>query len=78
MKQFIFIFLLCFSLNGFSVMWQKVTEGNSGDIIYIGPNSVKTISIKTKGRSINNLSFEVLNGIIAPKTYLKVNIPLNR
>jgi len=54
------------------------TFETSGDIIYIGPNSVKTLSIKTKGRAINNLSFEVLNGIIAPKTYLKVNIPLNR
>ena len=42
MKQFIFIFLLCFSINGFSVMWQKVTEGNSGDIIYIDTDNIET------------------------------------
>ena len=41
-KQFIFIFLLCLSINGFSVSWEKVTESNDGNAIYIDIDNIET------------------------------------
>ncbi len=46
-------------------------ETNS-DIISIHPNSTHTLAVKTKGEDLKNLEFEVLNGIIAPKKYVKI------
>ena len=46
-------------------------ETNS-DIISIHPNSTHTLAVKTKGEDLKNLEFEVLNGIIAPKEYVKI------
>lgn len=46
-------------------------ETNS-DIISINPNSTHTLAVKTKGEDLKNLEFEVLNGIIAPKEYVKI------
>ena len=46
-------------------------ETNS-DIISINPNSTHTLAVKTKGEDLKNLEFEVLNGIIAPKKYVKI------
>ena len=48
-------------------------ETNS-DIINIMPNSIHSISVKTKGEPLNELKFEVLNGIIAPKKYLNISL----
>tara|TARA_B100001057_G_scaffold77507_2_gene72398 strand:+ start:14655 stop:15839 length:1185 start_codon:yes stop_codon:yes gene_type:complete len=48
-------------------------ETNS-DIITIYPNSKHTIAVRTKGNSLNELKFEVLNGIIAPKKYTKISL----
>ena len=50
-------------------------ETNS-DIINIMPNSIHSISIKTKGEPLNELKFEVLNGIIAPKKYLNISLQI--
>ena len=50
-------------------------ETNS-DIINIMPNSIHSISVKTKGEPLNKLKFEVLNGIIAPKKYLKISLQI--
>ena len=50
-------------------------ETNS-DIINIMPNSIHSISVKTKGEPLNELKFEVLNGIIAPKKYLKISLQI--
>ena len=50
----------------------------NGDIIYIAPNSTHTLAIKTRGQRVKELKFEVLNGIISPKNYLKINLPFNR
>ena len=50
-------------------------ETNS-DIINIMPNSIHSISVKTKGRPLNELKFEVLNGIIAPKKYLNITLQI--
>ena len=48
-------------------------ETNS-DIISIYPNSKHTIAVRTRGNSLGELKFEVLNGIIAPKKYAKINL----
>jgi len=48
-------------------------ETNS-DIITIYPNSKHTIAVRTKGNSLDELKFEVLNGIIAPKKYAKISL----
>ena len=48
-------------------------ETNS-DIITIDPNSIHTISIKTKGNDFNGLKLEVLNAIIAPKKNLIIEL----
>ena len=48
-------------------------ETNS-DIITIYPNSKHTISVRTRGNSLGELKFEVLNGIIAPKKYAKISL----
>ena len=48
-------------------------ETNS-DIITIYPNSKHTIAVRTKGNSLGELKFEVLNGIIAPKKYAKISL----
>ena len=45
-----------------------------GDIISIMPNSIHTLSVKTKGEALKELKFEVQNGIIAPKKYLKISL----
>lgn len=50
-------------------------ETNS-DIINIMPNSIHSISVKTKGKPLNELKFEVLNGIIAPKKYLNISLQI--
>jgi len=50
-------------------------ETNS-DIINIMPNSIHSISVKTKGEPLNELKFEVLNGIIAPKKYLIISLQI--
>ena len=50
-------------------------ETNS-DIINIMPNSIHSISAKTKGEPLNELKFEVLNGIIAPKKYLNISLQI--
>ncbi len=50
-------------------------ETNS-DIINIMPNSIHSISVKTKGGPLNELKFEVLNGIIAPKKYLNISLQI--
>lgn len=50
-------------------------ETNS-DIINIMPNSIHSISVKTKGETLNELKFEVLNGIIAPKKYLNISLQI--
>lgn len=50
-------------------------ETNS-DIINIMPNSIHSISVKTKGEPLNELKFEVLNGIIAPKQYLNISLQI--
>ena len=50
-------------------------ETNS-DIINIMPNSIHSISVKTKGETVNELKFEVLNGIIAPKKYLNISLQI--
>tara|TARA_B100000902_G_C27321547_1_gene925041 strand:- start:3148 stop:4335 length:1188 start_codon:yes stop_codon:yes gene_type:complete len=50
-------------------------ETNS-DIINIMPNSTHSISVKTKGEPLNELKFEVLNGIIAPKKYLNISLQI--
>lgn len=50
-------------------------ETNS-DIINIMPNSIHSISVKTKGEPLNELKFEVLNGIIAPKKYLNISLEI--
>ena len=50
-------------------------ETNS-DIINIMPNSIHSISVKTKGEPLNELRFEVLNGIIAPKKYLNISLQI--
>tara|TARA_Y100001934_G_scaffold179528_1_gene212349 strand:- start:9369 stop:10556 length:1188 start_codon:yes stop_codon:yes gene_type:complete len=50
-------------------------ETNS-DIINIMPNSIHSISVKTKGEPLNKLKFEVLNGIIAPKKYLNISLQI--
>ena len=50
-------------------------ETNS-DIINILPNSIHSISVKTKGEPLNELKFEVLNGIIAPKKYLNISLQI--
>ena len=50
-------------------------ETNS-DIINIMPNSIHSISVKTKGEPLNELKFEVLNGIIAPKKYLNISLQI--
>ena len=50
-------------------------ETNS-DIINIMPNSIHSISIKTKGEPLYELKFEVLNGIIAPKKYLNISLQI--
>ena len=48
-------------------------ETNS-DIITIYPNSKHTIAVRTRGNSLGELKFEVLNGIIAPKKYAKISL----
>ena len=48
-------------------------ETNS-DIITIYPNTKQTIAVRTKGNSLGELKFEVLNGIIAPKKYAKISL----
>lgn len=48
-------------------------ETNS-DIITIYPNSKHTIAVRTRGNSLRELKFEVLNGIIAPKKYAKISL----
>ena len=48
-------------------------ETNS-DIITIYPNTKQTIAVRTKGNSLDELKFEVLNGIIAPKKYAKISL----
>ena len=48
-------------------------ETNS-DIISIYPNSKHTIAVRTRGNSLDELKFEVLNGIIAPKKYAKISL----
>ena len=48
-------------------------ETNS-DIISIYPNSKHTIAVRTRGNSLGELKFEVLNGIIAPKKYAKISL----
>lgn len=48
-------------------------ETNS-DIITIYPNSKHTIAVRTRGNSLDELKFEVLNGIIAPKKYAKISL----
>ena len=48
-------------------------ETNS-DIISIYPNSKHTIAVRTRGHSLDELKFEVLNGIIAPKKYAKISL----
>ena len=40
------------------------------------PNSIHSISVKTKGEPLNKLKFEVLNGIIAPKKYLNISLQI--
>ena len=50
-------------------------ETNS-DIINIMPNSIHSISVKTKGEPLNELKFEVLNGIIAHKKYLNISLEI--
>ena len=50
-------------------------ETNS-DIINIMPNSIHSISVKTKGEPLIELKFEVLNGIIAPKKYLNISLQI--
>lgn len=50
-------------------------ETNS-DIINIMPNSIHSISVKTKGEPLNELKFELLNGIIAPKKYLNISLEI--
>ena len=50
-------------------------ETNS-DIINIMPNSIHSVSVKTKGEPLNELKFEVLNGIIAPKKYLNISLQI--
>ncbi len=50
-------------------------ETNS-HIININPNSTHTLSIKTDNKKLTELHFEVLNGIIGPKKYLEITIPL--
>ena len=50
-------------------------ETNS-DIINIMPNSIHSISVKTKGEPLNELKFEVLNGIITPKKYLNISLQI--
>ena len=45
-----------------------------GDIISIMPNSIHTLSVKTKGEALKELKFEVQNGIIAPTKYLKISL----
>ena len=50
-------------------------ETNS-DIINLMPNSIHSISVKTKGEPLNELKFEVLNGIIAPKKYLNISLQI--
>ena len=50
-------------------------ETNS-DIINIMPNSIHSISVKTKGEPLNELKFKVLNGIIAPKKYLNISLQI--
>ncbi|MFL3001299.1 MAG: Sb-PDE family phosphodiesterase [Cytophagales bacterium] len=52
-------------------------ESNS-DIINIEPNSTHTLSIKTSGKPFTELNFEVLNAIIGPKKYLKLNLPISK
>ena len=52
-------------------------ETNS-DIINIMPNSIHSISVKTKGEPLNELKFEVLNGIIAPKKYLNISLQIDK
>lgn len=52
-------------------------ETNS-DIINIMPNSIHSISVKTKGEPLNELKFEVLNGIIAPKKYLNISLQITK
>lgn len=52
-------------------------ETNS-DIINIMPNSIHSISVKTKGKPLNELKFEVLNGIIAPKKYLNISLQITK
>ena len=48
-------------------------ETNS-DIITIYPNSKHTIAVRTRENSLDELKFEVLNGIIAPKKYAKISL----
>ena len=50
-------------------------ETNS-DIINIMPNSIHSISVKTKGEPLNELKFEILNGIISPKKYLNISLQI--
>jgi len=49
----------------------------SGDIIYLGPNSLNELSVKTRGEKIDKISFEVLNAITAPKENLLINLYLD-
>ena len=47
-------------------------------------NHVKTIGnstqnhVKTIGKPFKELTFEVLNAIIGPKKYLKLNLPISK
>ena len=52
------------------------TYETNSDIINIMPNSIHSISVKTKGEPVNELKFEVLNGIIAPKKYLNISLQI--
>ena len=56
----------------------EYTFETNSDIISIEPNSTHTLSIKTIGKPFKELSFEVLNAIIGPKKYLKLNLPISK
>lgn len=47
MKQFVSIFLLCFSINGFSISWKKVAESNDGNSIYIDVDNIEKHESRT-------------------------------
>ncbi len=56
----------------------EYTFETNSDIISIEPNSTHTLSIKTIGKPFKELTFEVLNAIIGPKKYLKLNLPISK